>query len=145
MTEIIIHDWILECNVEATSEAYSKTSLGSAETCPCIYCKNFVVLRDDLFQGEFLKLLKILGVDYEKDAEIYEATLEKGKHQYAGWFHCIGKIKQTGNVILLENGLKVYFIKSRDLMFDVFKGENLIQIEFLDAILPWGLDELPPK
>ena len=30
-------------------------------------------------------------------------------------------------------------------MFDVFKGENLIQIEFLDATLPWVLDELPPE
>ena len=67
MTEVTFYDWILECDVEATREIYQKVSQGSVETCVCIYCKNFLALRDELFQGEFLKLLNNLGVDYRKD------------------------------------------------------------------------------
>jgi len=145
MTEIIFYDWILECDVNATRAAYSEVSFGRAETCICIYCKIFVVLRDDLFQGEILELLEKLGVDYRKDTEIYEATLETGKHLYAGWFHSIGKIKHKGIIITLENDLKVYFIEKKDLVFDVFEDKDLIQIEIENAVLPWILEELPPE
>jgi len=147
MTEITFHDWILECDVDATRETYQKVSQGSAEICDCIYCKNFLILRDNLFQGEFLELLNNLGVDYRKDVEIYlQATLEKGKHLYAGWFHSIGKVKQNGNVVILKNELQVYFMQNKDLMFDEFEGKDLIQIEFVNAVLPWKLIDLPePK
>ena len=146
MTEITFHDWILECDVEATRETYQKVSQGSAETCVCIYCKNFLALRDKLFQGEFLELLNNLGVDCRKDVEIYlQATLEKGKYSYAGWFHSIGKVKQNGNVVILKNELKVYFMQNKDLMFDEFEGKDLVQIEFENAVLPWVLEELEPE
>jgi hypothetical protein len=100
-----------------------------------------------LFQGEFLELLNNLGVDYRKDVEIYlQATLEKGKHLYAGWFHSIGKVKQNGNVVILKNELQVYFMQNKDLMFDEFEGKDLIQIEFDNVVLPWILADLPePK
>ncbi len=146
MTEIIFHDWILECDVDAARETYQKVSQGSVETCGCIYCKNFLALRDELFQGELLELLNNLGVDYRKDVEIYhQAKLEKGKHLYAGWFHSIGKVKQNGNVVILKNELKVYFIENNDLMFDEFEGKDLIQIEFENVVLPWVLEELETK
>jgi len=144
MTKIVLYDWILECEVEETSKAYSIITQGSAEICDCLYCKNFSALTDDFFQGDFGKLLQNLGVDCKKDTEIYQFPFDQGNYSYAGWFHCIGNIKQKGEVINLENELKVYFIESNDLMFDVFKGKELIQIEFLDAILPWMMNELPP-
>ncbi len=64
---------------------------------------------------------------------------------YAGWFHSIGKIKQNGDVVILKNELKVYFIGNKNLMFDEFEGKNLIQIEFENAVLPWVLEELEPE
>ena len=144
MTEITFHDWILECDVEATRETYQKVSQGSAEICACVYCKNFAALRDDLFQADFLELLNNLGVDYRKDVEIYhQATLEKEKHLYAGWFHSIGRVKQNGNVVILKNELKVYFMQNKDLMFNEFEGKDLIQIEFENVVLPWILADLP--
>ena len=144
MTEITFHDWILECDVEATRETYQKVSQGSAEICACVYCKNFAALRDDLFQADFLELLNNLGVDYRKDVEIYhKAKLEKGKHLYAGWFHSIGTIKQNGNVVTLKNKIKVYFMQNKNLMFDEFEGKDLIQIEFENVVLPWILADLP--
>jgi len=146
MTEVTFYDWILECDIDATRETYQKVLQGSAETCVCIYCKNFLALRNKLFEGELLGLLNNLGVDYRKDVEMYhKVALEKGRHLYAGWFHSIGRVKQTGNVVTLKNELKVYFIENKNLMFDEFEGKDLIQIELENAVLPWVLGEPEPE
>ncbi len=145
MNKVTFYDWILECDVEATREAYKTEKVGGSEGCGCIYCQNFVVLRDKIFQGEILHLLENLGVDYRKDAETYEATLEKDKHLYCLWFHSIGKIIKKGNPVTLGNGLEIDFFEKADLRFDSFDNKNLIQIEIGNAILPWVLEELPPE
>ncbi len=145
MIKVTFYDWIFECDVEATREAYKKETIGGSEGCGCIYCQNFVVLRDKVFQGEILELLESLGVDYRKDAETYEVTLEKNKHLYGLWFHFIGKIIKKGNSVILNNNLKIDFFEKTDLRFDVFESKNLIQLEIQDIILPWVLEELPPE
>ncbi|MDQ3635871.1 MAG: hypothetical protein ACR2MD_18285 [Aridibacter sp.] len=143
MKEIIIKDWILECDVDATKNAYQEIKIGSAEGCGCIYCNNFTALRDELFQGEILELLEKLGIDYKKDAETYEATLDKNKHLYGLWFHSIGRIIKEGNPIKFENGLIVYFLEQTSLRYDIFADKKLIQVEIENAVLPWVLDKLP--
>lgn len=140
MMQINFHDWVLECDVEATREAYSIVEKGSADSCSCNYCKNFVALRDEVFQEGIAELLETLGVDYKKDAETYEATLEKNKHCYALWFHSIGRIIKKGEPVTLKNKLIVYFLESKSLSFDVFENKNLIQIEIENAVLPWVLE-----
>ncbi|MGI8668334.1 MAG: hypothetical protein ACR2J3_00615 [Aridibacter sp.] len=144
MKKIIIKDWILECDVDATRKAYQEIKVGSAEDCGCIYCRNFSPLRDELFQGEILKFLRKLGINYEKEAETYhKGTLDNDKHLYGLWFHSIGRIIENGSPIKFENGLLVYFLEQGNLRHNIFAEEKLIQVEIDNAILPWVLDKLP--
>ena len=143
LKQINLRDWIFECDVEKTQNAYRKIPQGSAESCPCLYCKNFVVVRGELFQGEILELLEKFGVDCKKDAETVEVTLEAEKHIYFPWFHSIGKILQQGNPMIFDNDVEITFTEKSNLKFDVFERENLIQIEIANAVLPWMLKESP--
>ena len=89
-----------------------------------------------------LKLFAELGVDYQRDAEIYhQAKLETGAHLYGGWFHFIGKIeKQPLGPAQIRKDFTIDFILARHLAAPSFGDEPLVQIE-IAAELPWILKE----
>lgn len=63
--------WEFDCDRQATQQAYSSVKARGADTCICRGCRNFVLARDTLYPPQFLELLKSLGIDPLKDAEVY--------------------------------------------------------------------------
>ena len=54
--------------------------------------------RANAFPAEFLALLDQLGIDSHKDGEVYHnGRLAPGCHDYAGLFHFIGSLPETGD------------------------------------------------
>src|SRR4051812_35650631 len=96
MTIVEFKKWKLACNVEATREAYAKIDRGGPEECGCNTCKNFAAARQHAYPQEVRLLFEQLGIDLNKEAEVYHnCKLETGLHDYGGWFHFIGTV-ETG-------------------------------------------------
>jgi len=142
MTQLAYRDWLFECDPSATRIAYQQIVQGGAEECGCAGCRNFLVQRDVVFPPEVLKLFAELGVDHQRDAEIYhQAKLESGPHLYGGWFHFIGKIeKQPLGPAQIREDFTIDFIPARQLAAPSFANEPLVQIE-IAAELPWIVKE----
>ena len=95
--------WEFTCDRPATVEAYSRAEAGGSDTCPCNTCRNFAVVREEVFPGVFRSLLESLGIDPRKDAEVYHnARIAPGRHDYGGWFHFIGTLEKDGDFPLVE-------------------------------------------
>ncbi|MHB0998634.1 MAG: hypothetical protein ACYC27_05250 [Armatimonadota bacterium] len=147
---------------KATLQAYAETSIGSADSCKCLFCRNFVAARESIYPDEFRTLLERLGIDYRKDAEIWEASPDGSCIRfYSGWFHFIGTIvslneqkkpshhtlrqtntKLLGGEELIGDSFALSFKDKADLAHPSFKGHSLVQLEF-SVEVPWVLNELP--
>jgi len=56
---------------EATIELYRKTiTAPGADSCDCLYCRNFAKQRQDIYPDEFKTLLVRLGADPTKSGSI---------------------------------------------------------------------------
>ena len=84
-------EWQFTLDREATVGAYAKEEAGGSDTCTCIWCRNFRLVRDRVYPPAFLAFLDSVGIDPKKDGEIYHnGELLPGAHFYAGWFHFVG-------------------------------------------------------
>jgi hypothetical protein len=95
LTEMRIGDQTIRHDREATAAVYETVKQGEAEVCGCIFCKNFVAQRNLVYPASFGALLEQLGVDPNKEAEVFECgpvedvtsmvvgftSLEKWSHQ----------------------------------------------------------------
>jgi len=89
--------WVYTADRDATIEAYSQIERGGADRCDCAWCRNFRKVRPQVFPSEFLALLGVLGIDPNKDAEVYHiARLAPGRHYYGGWYHFVGNFRRNG-------------------------------------------------
>ena len=77
---------------EATIELYRKTiTAPGADSCDCLYCRNFAKQRQDIYPDEFKTLLVRLGADPTKEWEAYElgsCITKPNHHLYGGWRTC---------------------------------------------------------
>jgi hypothetical protein len=90
---------------DATILAYARTERGGADKCDCAGCRNFRLVRAEVFPAEFIALLDKLGIDPAKDAEVYHnARLAPGRHDYGGWYHFVGTLDQNGEVPPVDLG-----------------------------------------
>lgn len=142
MTKINFLDWIFDCDVEATRQAYESIMAGGAEECGCGGCRNFVEQRQSIFPEEAITLFDRLGINYKRDAEIYHmARMESGLHSYGGWFHFVGNIlKQPIGPAKLNDRFTIDFILNDDLAAKSFENLSLVQVE-ITAEIPWILKE----
>jgi hypothetical protein len=139
--------WAYTCDRSATAEAYSQVSAGGVDTCTCNGCRNFVLVRDDVFPAAFVELLQSLGIDPHKDGEIYHnGRLAPGRHDYAGWFHFIGSLDRTGDypVVELGHGFTAWLCTGSAPGIPPLKGRPLVQLEFHSTNVPWRLAETEP-
>ena len=139
--QIVYRDWVFHCEVETTRAGYETLSAGGAESCECAGCRNFLVQRQTVYLSEVLNLFQEFGINYERDAETYHiARLDDGLHLYGAWFHFVGSIleKPTGPAAL--DNLTIDFIPDNALSAEVFKKQQLVQIE-ITMKLPWVLLE----
>ena len=153
--EVKYKDWIFEVDFSRTKEIYSNLEFGSPENCKCNECLNFAKNRDKIYPSEIKELFNELGIDYNKESEIYHIVrIENGLHNYGGWFHFKGRIKEGKDCkIKLQNGgstwesikisenFEIAFMKDNALNnFSENEKNELIQIEFI-ANSEWVIDE----
>jgi hypothetical protein len=148
MDEVVFGRWRLACERDATRQAYARIPIGGPEECGCCYCRNFAAARDHVYPVEVRALFEDLGIDFTKEAEVYEVGLENGLHLYGGWFHCIGRIENEGDEVgqfdMGGPGPFKFFVHDKpNVVHECFRGAALLQIEF-DAQVPWVLEEPDP-
>jgi hypothetical protein len=134
---------------DATMDCYSRIAQGDSDICDCIYCRNFVLARDSVFPDEFLGLLIKLGIDYRKDAEVYQfCQMENGLHLYGGLFYFVGQMRSKPDsesdphITLGPDSKRISFwiVNGRSLAQEEFGQQDLSEITF-DVQVPWVLAE----
>ena len=94
MDIVQIGRWKIQCDPEATREAFLRMPRGSPESCGCANCLNFVASRDRAYPSPALTIFNQLGIDSHKESEIWHTHRdERGLHHYGGFFHFIGVIE----------------------------------------------------
>ncbi len=143
-THINTCGWVLEIDRAATAHAYEDLSVG----CTCAYCRNFLVAANHL-PDQVHGVLKPLGIDGAKPAEIVEYNQNPdGSHFYGWWYHAVGSIlsdqqvakDQFGQTQLCQ-GINL-IISARDDLVAAHFPRPVVQIEFFGN-LPWLLGEPP--
>ena len=139
--------WTYSHDRAATISAYGRVERGDADTCTCIYCRNFCTAREQVFPAKFIKLLDDLGIDPRKDAEVYyNCRLAPGCHFYAGWYHFVGTLKETGDfpVVDFGGGFSAWMCSAHAPRLASLKELSVVQLEFSAESVPWLLDEPEP-
>lgn len=130
----------LSFDAEAARAAYR---LFVPHVCDCAGCRNFYAARDRFFRKSSIDLFARLGIDVNKEAEIYDIgpiPSEPGYVRYGGWFHLVGEIVNSGAPVEIESGLIVWFSSKLALVPQAFAGLRLVQLE-IEARAPWVLGE----
>jgi hypothetical protein len=138
VTEIIFENWTIEYDKAATQALYNSIPIGSAEECLCDACTYFAKNRTKAFPLSFLEFLQTVGIDFQKEAEVYTFGDfdEKAPKSYQGWFHLIGNILiDSGKEIKIDqDGFSVIFLAKKDLIPEEWRDHSVIQIEFSTTI-----------
>lgn len=137
-------DWLFSVDRDATVAAYARTPHGDAVRCGCAYCRNFIAVRGTALPADFQRFLRELGIDPEKEAEVYHEGREApGAHYYGGWFHFVGSLERTGDFspATFSGGLISYMCSRSAPNLPALDGLPLVQLEFRAAKVPWGLPE----
>jgi hypothetical protein len=150
--------WEIESDTEGTRRAYGEVPKGSPEECGCEPCLNFIAARTQIYSGEIVTMFDDLGIDSDREVEIYHmCRLPSGLHYYGGWFHFVGRILSGADAAkqIRENvwqpdlhistdRFKFGFSSRVQLVKQPFTGLPLVQLEF-SAEVPWLLDVKEPS
>ncbi len=139
--------WSYSTDRNATERAYSKAEKGGADTCNCVPCRNFRKARTIAFPAAFLTLLDQLGIDPSKDGEVYHnGRNAPGRHDYAGWFHFVGELAETGDFapVSLAEGFTAWMCRAGAPRLASLEGLAAVQLEFHAEGVPWLLNEPEP-
>lgn len=166
--ELQVLDWRMQVDPEATRQAHESMPQGGAESCGCLYCRNFIASRDRAYPPEALDLFHSLGVRSDRETEIgAPLRLAEGCWLYGGWFHFVGRIvegpKRPGRTAQLPakggvrggavrvldyrplaDGFGIAFADQAHLLPEPLKGEKVVQLEFSTEV-PWGLSDPEPE
>jgi hypothetical protein len=136
--------WVLAVDRRATQAAYRNERPISA--CVCDYCQNyFAACRANVAHSPAtLALFQSLGIDPEKEAEIYTlfANPEKTHALYDGFYHFVGRLVETGTgpqYAVIDDLFQVAFTERNSLLSPQF-SRPAVQMEFR-GFVPWVLEE----
>ena len=148
--------WKIQCDPEATREAFLRVPHGSPESCGCADCLNFAAARHRAYPSPVLSIFNQLGIDSQKESEIWHTHRdEKGLHHYGGFFHFIGAIESGRDAMVKMNGHGTYDFEPIGELFEwgltsetalvpnSFAGSPVIQFEFA-ARIPWVVEMPEP-
>ena len=97
MTEARIGGQTIRYDRDATASVYATLKHGDEERCGCVFCKNFAVQRNLIYPASFRGLLEQLGIDPNKEGEVFEyGPVDDGCQLYGGWFYLVGEIVAAG-------------------------------------------------
>jgi len=146
MMEIMsLQKYNFQYDKQATSIAYGNINNYCVEQCSCSYCENFNVSRNEIYTPEFLKLLSKMGIDYQREAEVYHIkAYDNNLHLYGGWFHFIGRLTHTvvqsnnriKEAVRFGDNLKVFITEQTILVDTAFNDKPVLQLEFR-VVTPW--------
>jgi hypothetical protein len=143
MDEVQAGDQIIRCDRDRTRAAYSALLTGDAERCGCLYCLNFAAQRSSAYPIDFGLLLERIGIDVEKEGEVYEIGLQGDLRTYCGWFYFSGYLTEPGERMTELPGFQYYFRDAVQLPRpDADFGERAAAVEF-ETRLPWVLKDRP--
>ena len=146
MTELQIGDQTIRYDREATAAIYATSQHGDAEECGCPECQNFARQRSSAYPETFLALLEQLGIDPQKEGEVfYGCPVDDGCHMYGGWFFLVGELIEAGetNTIMADSHTFRFFFTSVCPNALAFRNGPLLAIEFMTHVR-WVLPN-PPK
>lgn len=145
-TSLKVGRWNIRVDPELTADIYGQTSMFA---CDCTDCANFRAAGERTFSLPFLHLLRQLGIDPLKPAELCHYGNSGEPMPTQGWFHFVGHLdggrdawKQTGdNTHILDSepflGMKSIGFTSRiEQAPETFSGYSLVQLEF-ETVVPW--------
>src|SRR5262249_51225748 len=97
MDQLQLGDQVIRYDREQTRKAYSAMRGGDAEAerCGCSYCLNFAAQRATVYPENFRGLLDQLGIDPEKEGEVYECGPVGPLRAYGGWFYFAGELLEA--------------------------------------------------
>ena len=138
MQEVQFGDQVVRFDRHRTRTAYSAIPMGDPERCGCSYCINFAAQRPSAYPADFRSLLEQIGIDPEKEGEVYEAGREGDLRTYGGWFYFAGEVVKRGEHTLTEaSGFQYWFVDAKRLPKTVVDfGESVAAVEFVTR-LPW--------
>lgn len=144
MEQIQLGDQKIRYDREQTRKAYAGIKSGTAEKCGCPYCRNFAAQRSTVYPKNFHLILDQLGIDPEKEGEVYEGVLEGPLIGFEGWFYLAGELIEAGERLTDAGaGFQYYFRKAKSLPTpEANFGDNVLALEF-SAKLPWVISEQP--
>ena len=138
--------WNFRFDPDLTAELYG---LSPAPACDCNDCKNFRAAADLVYSPPFLFLLKQLGIDKSKPAELCHYGTSGEPMPTNGWFHFVGHLdegrdawsqtSENSHVLDPESflGMKsIGFTTQLALVPAPFRGHPTVQLEF-GSIVPW--------
>ena len=141
-----IGPWTISYDPQATRLAYAGVPLGGPEACGCDTCSNFSAARHYVYTPTVRTLLKRLGIDHRREAEVYHnGRMQTGTHLYGGWFHVVGGFERGEELwesdmvyqtIEGDGAFEIAFSPHRVLVPPAFRGLPLVQLEF-QARAPW--------
>jgi hypothetical protein len=133
--ELRVGDQLIRYDRAMTVKAYEGMTQGGADECTCSFCRNFKQNRAKAYPRSFLSLLEQLGIDRNKEGEVYEVyTDEKGKCNFGGWFFLTGQILESGERQVEQDGISYHFSDGRK--FPRPEGEfglDLLALDFATA------------
>jgi hypothetical protein len=142
MEQIQLGDQTIRYDRKQTVRAYAKLKSGGAERCGCDACRNFAAQRSTAYPENFHRLLDLLGIDPEKEGEVYENGVEGPQRTYSGWFYFVGELVEPGERITdAGSKLEYFFVNAKNLPKPKADfGQNPLAIEFTTK-LPWVISE----
>jgi hypothetical protein len=142
MEQIQLGDQIIQFDRERTRTAYAELEGGGAERCGCSYCRNFATQRSTVYPETFRLLLDQLGIDPEKEGEVYECGTEGSLRVYGGWFYFAGVLIGLGERMTgTGSSFQHHFVDAKRLPKPKGNfGETVVAVEFVTR-LPWMISE----
>ena len=137
MTELQIGDQTIRYDREATAAIYATIQHGDAEECGCPECQNFARQRSSAYPETFLALLEQLGIDPQKEGEVfYGCPVDDGCHMYGGWFFLVGELIEAGetNTMMADSHTFRFFFTSVCPNALAFRNGPLLAIEFMTHV-----------
>jgi hypothetical protein len=143
MQELRVGDQLVRYDREATVTAYKSFPLGHADTCPSITCRNFAALRATIYPPTFRVLLDQLGIDPDKEGEVYDKVgpFDDKLRPTGGWFYFVGELIEKGERLMQVGDFQYWFQPSFPSPPACF-GEEVEAVEFAVSV-PWVLHEPP--
>jgi hypothetical protein len=143
MDEIQLGDQTIRFDQTRTRVAYAAVPSGDAERCGCSYCLNFAAQRSNAYPDEFRSTLEKIGIDPDKEGEVYEIGPEGEKRIYGGWFYFAGEVAAAGERNSTLVNFEFWFADAKQLPKPTADfGDKVAAVEFMTR-LPWVLVDPP--